>query len=807
MRLAKSLCSLLCLPFLAVADPGPLGISFVDTTELRLFYSDPSLNFLVPHTARTFSNAFDWQRRIFGWEPSERTTVWLRDFADYGNAGVSPTPKTFLRIDVAPMANAFETNPSNERMYSTMNHEMVHVATTDLASSEDRRWRSFFLGKVAPQSTHPESLLYSYLTVPRFTVPRWYLEGSAVFMETWMAGGLGRAQGGYDEMVFRAMVRDDAHFYDPLGLVSRGTRVDFQGGANAYLYGGRFFTWLAYAHSPEKVVAWLRRDEGSRRHYADQFEQVFGMSLERAWQDWIAFEHEFQRKNLAEVRKHPITPQRNLAATAMGSVSRAYLDEASGVLYAGVRYPGIVDHVAALNMRDGSARTLAEIKGAMLYSVTSLAFDPASRTGLLHDRQPGFSQPDRGRRRQRRGNASPEGGAHRQHRVQSRRPLADRRAPQRRAGDAGAHSLSLRRLGDGARVSLRRGAERSRRLGRRSVAVGIDHRRRRRPVPARVDARDAARREHRPAERVPLRPVGARELRLHEGWPLSLRQQLLHRRLEHLPLRSRDRRREGGVERRDRLLPADPDGRRSPGRVQLHGRGIHAGDHRAAAARGPERDHLPRHRSGRAASGRHDLAGAAGQRRRLRLAGEVDRGLPPARRGAAAQRLSGPGGIQDHRGRRLPPQPGRSARLRASRHHRCVHARPEPAGQRARPRLRRWTLPRLARRPGLEPLELLRPLRPDAARSQGLRGHARLRPVPDLRAAEAARGQLRPRVLRQDRYAAGSAERGDDRSTACSPARSPCATATCAARSAPWRTRRASPGPQSPRGIGWRTRR
>ena len=91
------------------------------------------------------------------------------------------------------------------------------------------------------------------------------------------AAASGRAQGGYDEMVFRAMVRDDAHFYDPLGLVSRGTRVDFQVGANAYLYGTRFFTWLAYAYSPEKVVAWLKRDEGSERYYSDQFEQVFGM--------------------------------------------------------------------------------------------------------------------------------------------------------------------------------------------------------------------------------------------------------------------------------------------------------------------------------------------------------------------------------------------------------------------------------------------------------------------------------------------------------------------------------------------------
>ena len=44
-----------------------------------------------------------------------------------------------------------------------------------------------------------------------------------------MGGGLGRAQGGYDEMVFRAMVRDDAHFYDPLGLASRGMRSRLPG--------------------------------------------------------------------------------------------------------------------------------------------------------------------------------------------------------------------------------------------------------------------------------------------------------------------------------------------------------------------------------------------------------------------------------------------------------------------------------------------------------------------------------------------------------------------------------------------------
>ena len=60
-------------------------------------------------------------------------------------------------------------------------------------------------------------------------------EGIAVFVDTWMAGGLGRAQSGYDEMVFRSMVKDDAPFYDPLGLVSEGTKVDFQLETNSSL--------------------------------------------------------------------------------------------------------------------------------------------------------------------------------------------------------------------------------------------------------------------------------------------------------------------------------------------------------------------------------------------------------------------------------------------------------------------------------------------------------------------------------------------------------------------------------------------
>ena len=62
-------------------------------------------------------------------------------------------------------------------------HELVHVANMDMATSQDLKWRRFFGGKPRQTNEHPESMLYNYLTVPRLTVPRWYLEGAAVLMK------------------------------------------------------------------------------------------------------------------------------------------------------------------------------------------------------------------------------------------------------------------------------------------------------------------------------------------------------------------------------------------------------------------------------------------------------------------------------------------------------------------------------------------------------------------------------------------------------------------------------------------------
>jgi hypothetical protein len=360
-----------------------IDLSRLETKDLRLLYFDPAETYLTPYIARSFLNSLAFQRKTFGWTPWDKTTVLLKDFGDYGNAAARASPNNAILVDIAPLSQTFETFSAGERFFTLMNHEPVHVATMDVWNAEDARWRRIFHGKPMPLQDHPESILYNYLATPRVNVPRWYLEGSAVFMETWMAGGFGRAQGGYDEMVFRAMVRDDARFFSPLGLESEGTAIDFQVGVNDYLYGTRFFSYLALTRSPEKVIDWLRRDDGSAPYYSVQFKRVFGEPLDQAWGEWVQWEHGFQRQNLAQVGQFPLTPLTRLSPRALGSVSRSFIDPATGKMIGAFRYPGVIGHVGVLDLGSGDIRKLVEIKGQMLYRVTSLAYDPDAGTAFF----------------------------------------------------------------------------------------------------------------------------------------------------------------------------------------------------------------------------------------------------------------------------------------------------------------------------------------------------------------------------------------------------------------------------------------
>jgi hypothetical protein len=369
----------IALAMLAFPQSVSAQLSVVGVAGMRLVYLDPSETFLVPHAARTFLNSLEFQRRLFDFNPRDPVVLLLTDISDTGNAGASVVPRDVVTVEIAPLNFAFETIAGNDRMNILMNHELVHIATMDQAAGPDRFFRKLFGGKVVPVPDHPESILYFLLTTPRVASPRWYHEGIAVFVDTWMSGGLGRAQSGYDEMVFRSMVRDETPFYDPLGLVSEGTQIDFQVQVNSYLYGTRFMTWLGRRYSPERVIEWVSRRSGSRGYYATQFKHVFGTSIERAWAEWEQGEREFQRRNLTAIRAYPVTPYTDITTRALGSVSRAFVDPEARKVYAALNYPGVVSHVAAIDTGTGRIERLADIKGPTIFTVTSMAWDPYDR--------------------------------------------------------------------------------------------------------------------------------------------------------------------------------------------------------------------------------------------------------------------------------------------------------------------------------------------------------------------------------------------------------------------------------------------
>lgn len=361
-------------------DASGIDLTTLQTKDLDLLYFDPVQTYLTPYIARAYENALAFHEKTFHWKPWEPTTMLLKDFSDYANAGARAAPNNAILVDIAPLSISMETFTPGERFFTIENHELAHVAQMDVWNSRDAFWRHFMHGKPVPIQEHPESILYSYLVTPRTNVPRWYLEGGAVFFETWMSGGLGRAQGGYDEMVWRAKVRDNDKFYSPLGLESEGINVDFQVGVNDYLYGTRFMSYLALKYGPQKFVEWQSRSEDSKAFYAAQFKHVFGRRLDDVWNDWIAFEHDYQKANLAKLAQYPLTQTTKLSPTGLGSISRGYVDAKTNSLIAAFRFPGKIGFIGRMDLATGKLTALQEIKGMMLYKVTSVAFDPGSRT-------------------------------------------------------------------------------------------------------------------------------------------------------------------------------------------------------------------------------------------------------------------------------------------------------------------------------------------------------------------------------------------------------------------------------------------
>ena len=374
----SAICTLMLLISLAGGLPARAEprLYCQETKHFRIIYYSPQHEYLAPLLIRSLENAANFYKQKFGYEPQGKITVLIQDFDDSGYGGAGTVPIDFIQIGIEPFNLVFETLPSAERMGLMSRHEMMHIVMGDLAAPRDAKFRAIFAGKILPNTDDPLSIPFSFLGSPRVYSPRWFHEGAAVFMETWLGGGFGRALGGYDEMVFRAMVRDDRYMYDVVGLESEGTSADFQVGANSYLYGTRFMNYLAHQYGPDKLTSWVVRTESSDAYFESQFRKVYSRSLREEWHRWLAFEREWQNNNLKLIRQYPLTPVSYISPKILGSISRSYYDPGANVIYVAVRHTGRMPYLAAIHLDTGRVEHLTDVPGGAVYDVASLAFDP-----------------------------------------------------------------------------------------------------------------------------------------------------------------------------------------------------------------------------------------------------------------------------------------------------------------------------------------------------------------------------------------------------------------------------------------------
>ena len=336
---------------------------------------------MVPHLLASAENALSHLMDIFDYKPTEKIIINPYDAYDYGFSSASTVPENFIRMEIEPFEPGYENIPYNERFQWVLSHELVHVVVDDDASKAEEISRALF-SKVAPEKSQPLTVLYSLLTSYGRYTPRWHQEGIAVFMETWLSGGFGRALGNFDEMYFRSMVADSAEFPSYLSLDTKYSNDSFLLESLFYLYGARFVTYISIKYGVHDLLNWYKADKNDfYTGFISKFERNFGISLEEAWDDFIKYEKVFQNKNIQKLKSYPLTEIKRLSAEPVGWVTEPHPDQTGENLLFGFHHPGHLAAIAKLNLHNNNFEEISSLPTPSLIRIASTAFD--NKNGLF----------------------------------------------------------------------------------------------------------------------------------------------------------------------------------------------------------------------------------------------------------------------------------------------------------------------------------------------------------------------------------------------------------------------------------------
>ncbi len=234
---------LLLAPSEATAiDDRHLDYHTITTDHFHVHYYD-GLDALARRTAKVAEESHEVLTPILDWEPGQKTHVLVTDQQDVANGFARIFGRNFITIYGKPPTPEGNLGYYDDWLRVLVYHEYVHILHLDTNPGIPQA-----INRVIGKQYHPNSLL-----------PRWYIEGIAVYLET-VRTGRARANSPIFKMWLRTAALDDELF--DIGRAS-GLPFRWPSGTGPYLYGTFFIDHMARHHG-EDFIRDFNHDYGER---------------------------------------------------------------------------------------------------------------------------------------------------------------------------------------------------------------------------------------------------------------------------------------------------------------------------------------------------------------------------------------------------------------------------------------------------------------------------------------------------------------------------------------------------------------
>ncbi|MDQ7799075.1 MAG: hypothetical protein RDU76_09080 [Candidatus Edwardsbacteria bacterium] len=258
---------------------------FLRTAHFRVYYQTGQ----DQYAQKVAHKAEDVHVTLVGflkWLPYGHTNIILADHTDIVNDYATPLPKRTIIIH--PAQNVGDRNNFGDWLYEVLVHEYTHLLQMDMQSGIPAGFNS----------------LFGRIFLPNIFQPLNQIEGLAVYSETRYTD-FGRNNSALTEGMLRCAVAESCWVpVDRAGVASTHWPIDA-----AYIYGGKFYEYLANKYGQKKLALYQRKHSNLVIPWMQNMpaKSVFGKSFPALWQDWENASYGEYGRQIDSIKKGGLT--------------------------------------------------------------------------------------------------------------------------------------------------------------------------------------------------------------------------------------------------------------------------------------------------------------------------------------------------------------------------------------------------------------------------------------------------------------------------------------------------------------------